>query len=319
MATFEEPNTFPDPDQQDKGNSQETDLDIEIEDDVPEEDRNRKPADPEKVKQLEVEVDDLDKYSKEAKDKLIRMKRVWNDERRRADAAERERQAALEAAQKLHEENKRIRQLLSTGEKEYTQAIKTSSEMQLEMAKKAYKEAYDAGESDKIIEAQQALTRATLELDKANSFKMPPLQEDNFQVQTQQQQPQRAPVDDRVAQWQSENPWFGQDEEMTAAALGLHEKLKRTGVVVGSERYYAELDNTMRKRFPEAFEGTSDDIEVEELPRKDIPKKPSTVVAPASRSTAPKKVRLNKSQVAIANRLGLTPEQYVRELLKLEA
>ena len=320
MATFEAPGTFPDPDKDENtGNSLETDLEIEIEDDIPEEDRNRKPADPEKVKQLEVEVDDLDKYSKEAKDKLIRMKRVWNDERRRADAADRERQAAIEAAQKLHEENKRIRHMLTTGEKEYVQVVKTSSEMQLEMAKKAYKDAYDSGETDKLLDAQQALTKATMQLERANNFKVPPLQEDRFEVQTQQQQPQRAPVDDRVAQWQSENPWFGQDEEMTASALGLHEKLKRTGVVVGSDKYYAELDATMRRRFPENFED-SDGVEVEETPRKDVSKKPSTVVAPVNRSTASKqKVKLKTSQQAIAKKLGLTNEQYVRELLKLEA
>ena len=314
MATFEAAGSFPDPDEIETQET-ENELDIEIEDDTPEEDRNRRPADPEKVKQLEVEVDDLDKYSKDAKDKLIRMKRVWNDERRRADAADRERQAALEAAQKLHEENKRIKQMLNNGEKEYVQAVKTSSEMQLEIAKQAYRDAYEAGETNKLLEAQQALTKATMQLEKANNFKLPPLQEDNFEVQTQQQQYQPPRPDDKVLEWQSNNPWFGQDEEMTAAALGLHEKLRKSGIVVGSDKYYAELDKTMRKRFPENFE----DQEVEAAPV-DIPKaKAATVVAPASRSTAPKKVKLTTSQVAIAKRLGLTNEQYVRELMKMEA
>jgi len=314
MATFEAANDFPEPEDLVEKESEEH-LEIEIEDDTPEEDRNRRPADPEKVRQLEVEVDDLDKYSKDAKDKLIRMKRVWNDERRRADAAERERHAALEAAQKLQEENKRIKQMLNNGEKEYVAAVKTSSEMQLEMAKKAYKDAYDSGETDKLLDAQQALTKATMQLEKANSFKLPPLQEEEFKVQTQQQQYQPPRPDDRVMDWQSKNPWFGQDEEMTAAALGLHEKLRKNGVVVGSDKYYAELDKTMRKRFPENFE----DQEVEATPV-DTPKvKAATVVAPASRSTAPKKVKLKASQVAIAKRLGLTNEQYVRELMKMEA
>ena len=115
MAQFEAPNNFPDPDKVEEVKVETPDFEIEIEDDTPEEDRGRKPADPEKVKQLEVEVDDLDKYSKDAKDKLIRMKRVWNDERRRAESAERERQAAIEAAEKLYEENKRIRQMLTNG------------------------------------------------------------------------------------------------------------------------------------------------------------------------------------------------------------
>jgi hypothetical protein len=109
---------------------------------------------------------------------------------------------------------------------------------------------------------------------------------------------------------------------MTAAALGLHEKLKRQGVQIGSDSYYATLDSTMRKRFPENFDDDQDpleEVEVKEKPKGDSPKaKPATVVASASRSTAPKRVRLTTSQVAIAKKLGLSPEQYVRELLKLE-
>ena len=295
-----------------------SDLEIEIEDDTPEEDRNRYPADPEKVKALEVEVDDLDKYSKEAKDKLIRMKRVWNDERRRADAAERERQAALEAANRLLQENKRFKELANKTEQERHTAITESTELQLAAAKKAYKEAYDAGDSDALAEAQQAITQATLKLENAKNFTPTPLQEEDFEVQTQQQY-QPAPVQDKkLVDWQSKNPWFGQDEEMTAAALGLHEKLKRQGMQIGSDEYYATLDNTMRKRFPESFDDLEPEVEVEQ--KEDIPKaKPKTVVAPATRSTAPKKIKLKTSQVAIAKKLGLTPEQYVRELLKLEA
>jgi hypothetical protein len=125
-------------------------------------------------------------------------------------------------------------------------------------------------------------------------------------------------VDVKLNTWQRNNPWFGQDEEMTAAALGLHEKLKKQGTVIGSDEYYATLDNTMRKRFPENFDDVEPEVEVEA--KGDVPKaKPSTVVAPATRSTAPKKVKLKTSQIAIAKKLGLTPEQYVRELLKLEA
>ena len=299
------------------------DLEIEVEDDTPVEDQGRKPADPEQVKKLEVEVDDLDKYSKEAKDKLIKMKRVWNDERRRADAAQREQQAAIEAAQRLMEENRRIKEMLSKGEEEYKAAVTTTSEVKLEMAKKAYREAYDAGDAEKMIEAQEALTKAQLQLENAKNFKLPPLQEEKFEVQRQQQYQPAPQQDEKLMNWQNRNPWFGQDEEMTAAALGLHEKLKRQGVQIGSDDYYAKLDNTMRKRFPENFDEDIEppEVEVEEAaPKADTPKaKPATVVAPATRSTAPKKIRLKQSQVAIAKKLGLTPEQYVRELMKLEA
>ena len=239
---------------------------------------------------------------------MIQMKRVWNDERRRADAADRERAAAVEAAQTLFEENKRIKGILNSGEKEYVDAVKTTTELQLEMAKKAYREAYDMGDTDKLLEAQQEMTRVAMQMDKIKNFKLPPLQEENFQVQREQYQ-QPAKPDDKVMEWQERNSWFGQDEEMTASALGLHEKLKNSGVVVGSDEYYAKLDETMRRRFPESFE---------EEAKEDAPRR-STVVAPATRTTAPRKVRLKTSQLAIAKKLGLTPEQYVRELLKLES
>jgi hypothetical protein len=306
MAEFEkEEFKFPDEVENLEIESSGNEIDIEIEDDTPEEDRGRVPADPEKVKALEVEVDELDKYSKDAKEKMIQMKRIWNDERRRAESAERERSAAIDAAQKLYEDNKRMRGMIESGQTEYVSAVKNSTEMQLDMAKKAYREAYDMGDSEKLIDAQEAMTKATMALERVNNFRVQ-IPEESYEPQ--RETPRVAKPDDRVLQWQKANSWFGQDEEMTASALGLHEKLKNQGVVIGSEEYYAKLDSTMRKRFPEGFEQE----------REDIPRK-STVVAPATRSTAPKKVKLKTSQVALAKKLGLTPEQYVRELLKLEA
>jgi hypothetical protein len=318
MADFEK-QEFKFPDEIETTDKPVDDFEIEIEDDTPEEDRNRRPADPEKVKQLEIEVDDLDKYSKDAKDKMIQMKRVWNDERRRAEAAEREREEAINVTQRLYSENQRIKQMLTNGEEEYKEAKKDSAKAQLKSAKQAYKEAYEAGDSDKMMDAQEELTKAQLEIERIERFKLPPLQDDDFVVQRQQEYQTPPAKDEKLMAWQQRNSWFGQDEEMTAAALGLHEKLKRQGVVVGSDDYYAKLDSTMRRRFSENFD---EDLEpnLEVTQKVDTPKAKSTrVVAPATRSTAPKRVRLSQSQVAIAKKLGLTPEQYVRELLKMEA
>ena len=288
-------------------------FEVEIEDDTPEEDRGREPVTAEAVKKLEVETDELDKYSKDAKDKLIKMKRVWHDERRAKEEAYREQQEAVRVAQKLLEENKKIKAMLESGSKEYATTLQTAADLQLAAAKEKYKRAYEAGDSEELVEAQQAMQEANLRVMQAKNFKMPPLQEENFDVQTQYEQPQ-APVRDRRAEaWRDQNPWFGQDEEMTASALGLHEKLKRNGVLVGSDEYYATLDRTIRKRFSEYFD------EPEEQKAEPVRTKPSTVVAPATRSTASNKIKLSRSQVAISKKLGLTPEQYALELRKLEA
>ena len=313
---------FPDEQPADTAEAQAEDkFEVEIEDDTPEEDRDRPVVDQETVKQLEVETDELDKYNKEAKDKIIKMKRVWHDERRAKEAAYREQQEALDLAKRLMAENERIKKMLQSGEEEYKEAKRDSAQAKLQSAKQAYKNAYEAGDVEKQLEAQEEMTKAQLAIEKAEKFKLPPLQEENFEVQSQQQYQQPAPTDRKLEDWRARNPWFGQDEEMTAAALGLHEKLKRTGVQVGTDEYYDTLDKTIRKRFAENFEQEVEDEpkQVKEKVAEPARTKPSTVVAPATRSTAPNRIRLKTSQVMIAKKLGLTPEQYALELRKLEA
>ena len=286
-------------------------FEIEIEDDTPPEDKGKEPM-PKEIVQ-EIEKDELSEYSDDVKTRFKQLKKVYHDERRAKEEAFREQQEAVEATRRLLEENRRMKHILQNGEKEYVDAVKNSAQLQLELAKKAYKDAYDTGDSDKMLEAQQVITQSTLQLDRANNFKLPPLQEENFAVQTRQEQvqPVRRP-DDKAMAWQERNSWFGSNRSMTAYALGLHEELRDNGVEIGSDEYYSKLDKTMRKRFPENFQDT---IEREETPNQ---KKAPTVVAAATRSTGSKKVKLKTSQVALAKKLGLTPEQYVAELLKLE-
>ena len=311
MAEYEK-DEFKFPDEIEETQAEKPDLEIEIEDDTPEEDRGRKPSEPEFVEKLE--KDELEEYSDEAKKKIAQFKKIYHDERRAKEEADRERNEAVTFAQRLIEENKRIKAMLQTGEEEYKEAKKDQAASALKMAKQMYKEAYESGDTDRILEAQEEMTRAQMDLENAKKFKLPPLQEEKNEVKLPQEPVQQAPrPDNRAMAWQDRNPWFGQDEEMTASALGLHEKLKRNGVVVGSDEYYAKLDETIRRRFPEQFEA-----EVEPEPREPA-KKPATVVAPAVRSTSSKKVTLSKSQVMLAKKLGLTPEQYALELKKLEA
>ena len=291
------------PDEVEEKNVINDSYDIEIEDDTPEEDRNRTPMPAEIVENIE--KDELDEYDEKAKQRISQLKKVYHDERREKERYMRENQEAIDAARRLHDENTKIKSLLNSGEKEYVDAVKNSTQMQLDMAKQAYRDAYESGDTDKLLEAQELITKTTVQLDRVQNFKLPPLQNEEFKVQTQQQ-PTYQP-DDRVVAWQKRNTWFGEDEEMTATALGLHEKMKRNGVIIGSDDYYATLDKTMRKRFPENFE------------EPEVQKPKPTVVAPATRTTNSKKIKLKTSQVALAKKLGLTPEQYVRELLKLES
>jgi hypothetical protein len=262
---------------------EEDDFDIEVEDDTPEEDRGREPLPNEIVKELE--EDELEDYSAKVKTRLSQMKKVWHDERRAKEAAARERDESIQLAQKIINENKQLRSTLTTGETAYIEALKNSAERELELAKRDYRESYDSGDTDKMISAQERLTNAQLQAQRAFSYQPQYTQQKENALQEQQNnvysnsQPQVAKPDAKAMSWQERNPWFGKDRVMTSLAWGLHE--------------------------------TQDEV-------KSAPRAKATVVAPATRSTAPKKVVLNVSQQNLAKKLGLTPKQYALELMKLE-
>ena len=291
--------------------SQEKDIELEVEDDTPEQDRGRQPLPQEMVKELE--EDELEDYSEKVKTRLKQMKKVWHDERREKERALREQQEAVTLAQKLVEENKKLKGQLTEGEKSLITTATSAAELEMEMAKRAYKEAYDSGDTDKIVEAQEKLNNAGYRLQRLKGYK-PPLQQEDNGVQNQQAQVPTPRLDQKTEDWRKQNTWFGQDEEMTATALGLHQKLEKQygAQYIGTDEYWSTVDKTMKKRFPDYF--GDDDEAVEAKPQRT--EKPATVVAPASRSTAPKKVVLKQSQIALAKKLGLTPEQYAKEYAK---
>jgi hypothetical protein len=293
---------------------EELELEIEEEDDTPPEDRNKEPL-PEKILK-ELEEDNLEDYSDRVKQRMAQLKKVYHDERRAKEEAAREKEEAIAYAQKVYQQNQKLQTTLSSGEEDYLKTLIGSAEKELALAKRDYREAYDSGDTDKIVEAQALMNSAQYKLSQASNLKpqYKASQTPQNSVQSLQEVTRpRAPQPDAKAQaWQAKNQWFGKDEEMTSLALGVHERLVRSGIQPTSEEYYLRIDETMQKRFPENFGETS--LE----PGRPAQRKPSNVVAPASRSTAPRKVRLSKTQVAFAKKLKLTPEQYAREMIKLE-
>ena len=296
------------------------DVDIEIVDDTPPADRNRDPV-PDNIKE-ELETADTSKdYSKNVKDKFTQYKKAWHDERRAKEAALREQQEALAAAQSILDENKRLKQMLQTGEKELITTYQSSAELEVAQARRNYKEAYDSGDSDALAEAQEEMMRAQLKLDRAKNFK-PTVQISENDVQIQVKQPQQpAQMNDKVAEWVSKNPWYVDPDKkvMSKYAVFIHEELEEQfgRAFVGTDEYFKRIDNEVKRRFPEEF---GDIVEVkndEEKPQRTS--RLSTVVAPAKRSTSSKKIVLTKTQVALAKKFGLSPEQYARELNKLES
>jgi hypothetical protein len=311
MEDYKFPDEVEDTDTGSENAKSEAEFEIEIEDDTPVQDKGKEPLPKELVNELE--NDEMEEYSEKVKIRLKQMKKVWHDERREKERATREQQEAITLAQKMLAENNALKAKLNSGEQALVDSYKVTVSRELEMAKREYREAYDAGDSERLVEAQEKIADAKIRADRVNNFVPTPLQEEKYVVQSENT-PQTPRRDPKAATWQERNQWFGQDEEMTSLALGLHEKLvKQHGLAYATtDEYYKRIDDNMRKRFPENFEEP-------EVKTTESRTKPSTVVAPATRSTSSKKVRLTQSQVTIAKKLGLTPEQYVRELMKMEA
>lgn len=297
-----------------KGKPLEETTEIEIEDDTPPEDRNRKVGEPPE----EVTEQELNQYDEKVQKRLKKFTKGYHDERRAKEEALREKEEAIRAAKAILEENKRLQQQLEEGSKVFIEQGKSSAQLELEAAKRAFKEAYEAGDAELLADAQMRISQATLKMDRADSLK--PIQAKEVETQipketVQPQQPQQ--LDPRTAEWLENNPWYGEDDEMSAAALGLHKKLERENgkEFIGSAQYFKKIDDTMRRRFPEYF-GSDEEVvkpEVEEEPQTRA-KPASNVVAPATRSIAPNKVKLTKTQVALAKRLGVPLDLYAKKV-----
>ena len=277
---------------------------IEVVDDVPEEDRGRKPmTEPPK----EVTDDELSKYDESVQKRIKHFTKGYHDERRAKEAAEREKEEALRFARSLAEENKQLKGSVSQNQTALLEQAKKVVANELETAKRQYKEAYEAGDSDALVNAQEALTSAKMKADKVNNFRPAPLQVEKTDVQPAYQPQPAAPVDEKLLAWQDQNQWFGSNKRMTAYALGLHEDLVGEGIPAGSDEYYRRINTDMRERFADQF-GADEPADAKPQRIK------SNNVAPATRSTAPRKIVLTQTQVNLAKRLGVPLELYARKV-----
>ena len=291
-----------------------SDVEIEIVDDTPEEDRANAAPLPKEIVD-EIDNDDLEAYSKEAKQRLLQMKKLINDERRAKEAALRENEEAIRVANTIINENKALKGRLSNGERVYVSTAKEKLASDLDQARRAYKEAYDSGDADRLVEAQERLTDVKFKSQEMDRY-VPQYDENTLQssevdVQIPQQQSQPTRLDSKTQAWLDKNKWYGTDDDMSFLAMGIHKRLERDGVPTGSDHYWNSIDTEMRKRFPEKFG------EVEAKPSATTRK--STVVAPATRSTSSKKITLNTRQMELAKKFKITPEQYYNELVKTES
>jgi hypothetical protein len=277
---------------------------IEVVDDTPEDDRGRTPmAEPPK----DVTDEELSKYDESVQKRIKHFTKGYHEERRAKESAEREKDEALRLAQAVLAENKKLKGSVNQNQTALLEQAKKVVSGEVEAAKRMYREAYEAGDTDKLVEAQEALTHAKIRADKVNNFRPAPLQVDETPVQIEQQPTRAAPVDDKLLAWQDKNQWFGSNKRMTAYALGLHEELVSEGIPSGSDEYYRRINTDIRERFSDQF-GADESVDAKPQRTK------SNNVAPATRSTAPRKIVLTQTQVNLAKRLGVPLELYARKV-----
>jgi len=326
MATQKFEDTYEFPDEKAEKAAAEEKFEVEIEDDTPPEDRGRKPM---KEPVEDPTEDELATYDEKVQARIKKFTRGYHDERRAKEQALREREATETYARQIIEENKKLQQQLSSGSKVFIEQSQSSAQIELESAKKKYKEAYENGDVDALTDAQADIAEATLRLDKTRGMKPIEVDEKNY-VPAQSEKPNLTP---RTQKWiDSNNDWWGKDDEMTMTAMGIDRKLQKEygADYVGTEEYFKTIDKTMRKRFPEHFESDQSYEEDDPPPKKrasepeeeyeDTPRRATrntSPVAPATRSTPPNRIRLKASEAATARRLGVPIEEYAKQVALL--
>ena len=310
MPAFKFPDELDDNDKDVEVTVSGDEVEVEIVDDTPEKDRGRKPLD----REVEDPTDEeIESYSDGVKKRIKELTHARHDERRAKESLLREKQELERLAQHMVSENTKLKEYVKSGTEQYAASIKQVADGELENAKRQYKAAYESGDADALVAAQEAMTDAKMRTEAAKNFRAPPLQDAETTVQTQPQV-SRPEIDEKTVRWQAKNQWFGSTgyEEHTSFALGLHQKLVNSGLDPRSDEYFERIDARMKSTFPEVFGS-------EDKPRSgDGSKRPSSVVAPATRSTGARKIQLTPTQVALAKRYGLTPQQYANEVAKLE-
>lgn len=288
------------------------DIDIDIVDDTPEEDRGKWVADDDRDGEPDFpSEDEMKKYSRDVQQRIKKMTARTHAERRRAEEYQRQLDEAHKFAKTLLEQQKQLSSVVQNGEKVLIGEHKGRLEAQLASARQAYREAHEAGDTDGVIAAQELISRTVSQLDRLSTYKPQPMREVSeaeLEAAFGRNRPQQQGPTERDLEWRQKNRWFGHDQMMTAYAMAVHSNLvQQEGIRPTDPDYYERIDGEMRKRFPEKFGGT-----------KQSGRRRTPPVSGANRSsgTGGKKVVLTQSQVALAKRLGITPEQYARELVK---
>lgn len=308
----------------------ESDIELEVVDDRPVDDR--RPAKSEESEaSSNADEDELAGYSEKVQKRINKLRYEQNEERRQREAAERMRDEAVRVTQTLNNKNQEYESIIQRGESALVGQIKAKAEMTLENAKSVYKKAYEEGDTDTVVNSQEALYKAQSELAEAQKYEVninnhqaqlaqQAQYNQQFRQQAPQQPAQQAPqVDPEAKEWADKNKWFmaPDSKRMTATAYGLHEEaIVDNGIKPNTHEYFEFIDKGMRESYPTFDWQDTSDTNGRNAPA--TANQRSTVVASSNRNNGakPRKVQLTSTQVSLARKLGITPEQYARQLAK---
>jgi len=280
-------------------------FEIDIVDDTPEQDQGRKPLEKEVTDPTDEEIES---YSDNVKKRIKELTHSRHDERRAKEATMREKQELEQLTQRLLQENKQLKGYVEEGTRNIASTALGAAQAEYEKARREYKAAQEAYDADAILSAQEALTDAKWKMESIRNYRPQPLQTASDVIQPEQfiQKPEQP--DDKSLRWQAKNQWFGADgfEEVTSFSLGLHQKLVKWGIDPRSDEYYEQIDARVKNKFPEVFGKTETN------------RRPASVVAPATRSSGTKRIQMTTTQLALAKKFGLTPQQYAAQVAKME-
>ena len=309
-----------------KSEAETDEIAIEVVDDRPEADQ-RPPSKAKEDDDGAASDEEIAALGQRAQKRIKKLKWEYHEERRAKEANERLANEAVNYTQSLQTENQRLLKLVQDSQSALTEQSKHRADASLAIAQENFKRAHESGDADQIAAAQQDLTNAQLSQAYApavsqkiiDNWKQQVMAEDRHaSAQQQQQAPQPIQPDAKAMEWQERNPWFGTDKEMTSFAYGVHEKLVADeGIDPESEEYYELIDSRMKEVFPTQF-GNSNQRTNTSMVVETAPPRKKSVVASASRNSgaSPRTVTLTETQVRLAKRLGLTPQQYAAQLMK---
>jgi hypothetical protein len=296
--------------------NEDNDIEIEIEDLSADEEVGETGNFKESAEDSKARSNEMDEYGKRVQKRISELTFKAEEAKREAVEALKKVKEADDYAQNVFEENQRLKQTLEWGRGEYINEFSAKLNAAQELAEQTYRQAYEAGDSDKMIQAQRAFSEIAVQRSRLASMPAPsaPEEEPKYEKpltkaakaetiapEVSYEEPPTEFADPRTEEWHTRNSWFGQDKDMTALTMGVHGRLIEQGVEPASSEYFTAIDKEVRLRFPEKFN----------KPRKTSP------VAPAGRTTATRKVSLTPTEVARANKYGIPLERFAAEKAKL--